>query len=491
MWKKYKILFSLIVLLTSLLEVKKCTLPGSASTPKDDYTNIEHRDLDQVKKSKKLVLLTENSSTSYFIYKGQPMGYEYEMMNAFAQSIGVELDVVVVRNVDNIFQMLDSCQGDVAADNLTVTSNRRKDVEFTSPLFNTRQVLVQRKPDNWPKLSPLQLETLLVKNPLQLSERQVYVRKGSSFYERLKDLSNEIGGKINVIETPGNETTEELMGDVAKGKIDFTIADENVARIIATYYDNIDISTPISFPQKIAWAVRRESPELLMAINEWMAKQKKKGYNDVVFGKYFIDKKSAQSRQNSEYFSLSGGKISPYDDLIKKYSAKIGWDWKLLAAQIFQESQFNPEAKSWSGAFGLMQLLPATAAHYNVDTTNMSPEASIAAGVAYLKEVDGYFAKFIPDKTTRIPFDLASYDVGAGHIIDARNLASKYGLDPNKWENNVAYFLLNESLPQYYNDPIVTFGYCRGQEPYQYVREIMNRYSMYSDQIAYQYTAKK
>ncbi|HXP50358.1 MAG TPA: transporter substrate-binding domain-containing protein, partial [Bacteroidia bacterium] len=139
MWKKYKILFSLIVLLTSLLEVKKCTLPGSASTPKDDYTNIEHRDLDQVKKSKKLVLLTENSSTSYFIYKGQPMGYEYEMMNAFAQSIGVELDVVVVRNVDNIFQMLDSCQGDVAADNLTVTSNRRKDVEFTSPLFNTRQ----------------------------------------------------------------------------------------------------------------------------------------------------------------------------------------------------------------------------------------------------------------------------------------------------------------------------------------------------------------
>src|ERR1700739_491098 len=119
--------------------------------------------------------------------------------------------------------MLDSCQGDVAADNLTVTSNRRKDVEFTSPLFNTRQVLVQRKPDNWPKLSPLQLETLLVKNPLQLSERQVYVRKGSSFYERLKDLSNEIGGKINVIETPGNETTEELMGDVAKGKIDFTI----------------------------------------------------------------------------------------------------------------------------------------------------------------------------------------------------------------------------------------------------------------------------
>lgn len=490
MWKKYKILFSLIFLFASLLEVKNCNLLNVKTTPQDSYSSIEHRDLDQIKKTKKLVLLTENSSTTYFIYKGQPMGYEYEMMNAFAASIGAELDVVVVRNVDNIFEMLDSCQGDIAADNLTITSNRMKDVEFTSPLFTTRQVLVQRKPDSWPKLNQLQLESLLVKNPLQLAEKQVYVRKGSSFYERLKDLSNEIGGKIELVETPGTETTEELIGDVAKGKIDYTIADENVARIIASYYDNIDISTPISFPQKIAWAVRRDSPELLSKLNEWLLKEKKKGFNDVVYGKYFIDKKSAWFRQNSEYFSLSGGKISPYDDLIKKYSVKIGWDWKLLAAQIYQESQFNPEAKSWSGAFGLMQIMPATAAKYNMDTTNTSPEASIAAGVSYLKEVDNYFAKFIPDKTARIPFDLASYDVGAGHIIDARNLASKYGLDPNKWENNVAYYLLNESLPQYYNDPIVTFGYCRGQEPYQYVREILNRYSMYCDQVAYQTIAK-
>ncbi|MGP8217744.1 MAG: transporter substrate-binding domain-containing protein [Bacteroidia bacterium] len=491
MRKNYKILFVLVLIVTSLVGLKNCNLPLWSGAAKEDYSNIEHRDLDQVKMSKKLVILTENSSTSYFIYKGQPMGYEYEMLNSFAQSIGVELDVVVVRNVDNIFRMLDSCEGDIAADNLTITSNRRKDAGFTNPLFTTRQVLVQRKPDNWPKLSAMQLEAMLVKNPLQLAEKQVYVRSGSSFYERLKDLSDEIGGKIEIIETPGTETTEELIGDVAKGKIDFTIADENVARIIASYYDNLDISTPISFPQKIAWAVRRDSPELLSAINEWIIKEKKKGFTDFVFGKYFMDKKSAWNRQNSEYFSLSGGKISPYDDLIKKYCIKIGWDWKLLAAQIYQESQFNPEAKSWSGAFGLMQLLPSTAAQYNIDTTNMSPEVSIAAGVAYLKEVDNYFAKLIPDKTTRIPFDLASYDVGAGHIIDARNLAIKYGLDPNKWEDNVAYFLLNESLPKYYNDPIVTFGYCRGQEPYQYVREILNRYSMYRDQPTYQYAVKR
>ena len=490
MWKSYKILFAIVLIFSSLLEVKKCAVPviNNATT---SSASIAHRDLDQIKKNRKLILLTENSSTSYFIYKGQPMGYEYEMLSSFAQSIGAELDVEVVKNVDNIFQMLDSCQGDIAADNLTITNNRRKDVEFTYPLFNTRQVLIQRKPDNWQKLSTGQLETLMVRNPLQLADRQVYVRIGSSFYDRLKDLSNEIGGKIEVIETPGTETTEELIGDVAKGKIDFTIADENVAHIVASYYDNLDINTAISFPQKIAWAARRNSPELINALNDWISKNKKKGYNDAVYGKYFMDKKSAQDRQSSQYFSLSGGKISPYDDLIKKYSGRIGWDWRLLAAQIYQESQFNPEARSWSGAFGLMQLLPSTAAHYNIDTTNMSPEASISAGVSYLREVDNYLAKFIPDKQTRIPFDLASYDVGAGHIIDARNLAIKYGLDPNKWEDNVAYFLLNESLPKYYNDPVVSFGYCRGQEPYQYVREIMNRYSMYVNQVTHEYAYKR
>jgi membrane-bound lytic murein transglycosylase F len=490
MWKRYKILFGLVFLVSSLIEVKKCVLPGLLSTKATADSNTEQRDLDGIKKSKKLIVLTENSSTSYFIYKGQPMGYEYEMLNSFAQSMGLELDVVVVKNLDNIFQMLDSCQGDIVADNITITNKRRKDVNFTEPLFTTRQVLVQRKPDNWNKLNPQQLENALVKSPLQLADRQVYVRKGSSFFERLKDLSDEIGGKIEVIETPGSQSTEELIGDVAKGKIDFTVADENIAHLVATYYDNIDISTPISFPQKIAWGVRRSSPELLSALNEWINTQQKKGYCDVVFAKYFMDKKSAWDRANSQYSSLSGGKISPYDDLIKKYSAKLGWDWRLLAAQIFQESQFNPDAKSWSGAFGLMQLLPATAAHYNIDTTNLSPEASIAGGVAYLREVDGYFAKSITDKKERILFDLASYNVGAGHIVDARNLAGKYGLDPNKWENNVAYFLLNESQPKYYNDPIVSFGYCRGQEPYQYVKEILNRYSMYCSAQGYELTVK-
>jgi membrane-bound lytic murein transglycosylase F len=482
MWKNYKILAALTFLVASLFEVKQCSIPYWLANKNGFDTMVVQRDLDQLKKNRKLTLLTENNSTSYFIYKGTPMGYEYEMVDSFAHSIGAELDVVVVRNINDIFRMLDSGVGDIAADNLTMTNSRRKDVSFAQSLFETRQVLIQRKPDDWQKMSKDQLEKALVRSALQLADKQVYVRKNSSFYERLKDLSNEIGGKIDIIEVPGTESTEELIGEVAKGKVDYTVADENIAKIVCGFYDNLDISTPISFPQKISWAVRNNSTELLSAINDWIHKEKKGRMMSFVYDKYFSDKQFASARKSSPYSSLGGGKISPYDDLIKKYAAKIDWDWRLIAAQIYQESQFDPHAQSWSGAYGLMQTLPSTS---GIDSADMTPEKSIAAGIEYIRITDGYWAKFVPDEKERIYFDLASYDVGVGHVIDAKNLAAKYGLDPAKWENNVAYFLLNESNPKYYNDPIVQFGYCRGQEAYQYVREIMNRYQMYCNQLCY------
>lgn len=475
-WKNYKILATFVFLAASLFEVKECYLPKWISGRGGSDTALVHRDLEQFRKKGKIVLLTENNSTAYFIYRGNPMGYEYETIDSFAHSIGVQLTVVVVRNIDNIFGMLDSGIGDIAADNLTVTNSRRRRVNFTTPLFTTRQVLVQRKPDNWQKLSQAQLDKILVRSTIQLADKKVYARTGSSFYERLQALSNEIGGKIEIIPAPPGESTEELIGDVATGKIDYTLADENCAAIVSRFYDNLDIMTPVSFPQKIAFAVRDNSPELLNALNEWIKKKRKDKFLQVVYDKYYNDKKFASLRQYVPYCSISGDKISPYDELAKKYCPRLGWDWKLLVSQIYQESQFDPHAQSWSGAYGLMQTLPTTS---NIDSADMTPEKSIAAGVQYLKTIDDYWVKSVHDQKERIAFDLASYDVGIGHVIDAKNLAAKYGLDPAKWENNVAYFLLNESKPKYYNDPIAQYGYCRGQEAYLYVREILNRYEMY------------
>jgi membrane-bound lytic murein transglycosylase F len=188
----------------------------------------------------------------------------------------------------------------------------------------------------------------------------------------------------------------------------------------------------------------------------------------------------------SDYFSLTSGRISQYDELIKKYSGLIGWDWRLLASVIYQESGFDPTAQSWAGAYGLMQLMPNTARRFGVDR-NSPPDQHIRAGVEFIKWLDDRFREKIPDQQERIKFILASYNIGYGHIEDAMNLAEKYGKDPHVWDNSVDEFLMMKSNQKYYMDPVVKYGYCRGIETYNFVSEVLERYADYknilSDQI--------
>jgi len=448
------------------------------------YTPVRF-DLEQIRKRGKIIAVIDNSSTSYFVYKGEPMGYEFDMLSLFAKSEKLELEIIIAKDLNKVFEMLNKGEADIAAANLTVTKERTKIVSFTEPLIFTTQVLVQRKPENWKAISYEQLEKQLIRNTVDLQEKFVCVRKGSSFYERLKNLSDEIGGKINIVEAPGNYDTEQLIGMVASGKIDFTVADENVALINQTYYSNIDIKTAISFPQRIAWAVRKNSDSLTFVINQWLNKVKKTGEYSYFYNKYFRNPKAAEERMESEYFSKTGGKISEYDELIRKHSLRIGWDWRLLAALIYEESHFNPEAKSWAGAYGLMQIIPSSSAMYGIDSIAATPAQSVKTGVDILIRIDNYWKKHITSKEERTKFNLASYNVGLGHVIDARNLAIKYSLDPKVWEDNVEYFLEQKANPKYYTDPVVKFGYCRGYEPSSYVKKILNRYEHYKNAIKY------
>jgi membrane-bound lytic murein transglycosylase F len=180
----------------------------------------------------------------------------------------------------------------------------------------------------------------------------------------------------------------------------------------------------------------------------------------------------------SDLFTLSSGKISEYDAYLKEYSERIGWDWRLLASLVYQESRFNPRARSWAGAFGLMQLMPSTASRFNV-TSSSSVEQQISAGTEFIGWLDDRFKESITDPEERIKFILASYNVGPGHIFDAMTLAEKNGRDPTVWEGNVDEFLLKKSDPVYYRDPDVRYGYARGIETYNYVREILDRYDHY------------
>ncbi|MDQ3047102.1 MAG: transporter substrate-binding domain-containing protein, partial [Bacteroidota bacterium] len=204
-----------------------------------DLEPIPAFDLTEIKQRGKLIALTDNSSTSFYIYKGDSMGYEYDQLRAFANEIGVELQMVVAKNMDSIFNQLNNGEVDIVAANLTVTQERMEIVDFTDPLMLIPQVLIQRKPEGWEKMTKDELQASLIRNTTDLSGKSIVVRKGSSFYSRLKNLEEEIGEPIHVIEAPGDIETEELIAKVAKGEIDFTIADENVALSNQTYYSNI------------------------------------------------------------------------------------------------------------------------------------------------------------------------------------------------------------------------------------------------------------
>ena len=436
--------------------------------------------IEEIKKRGKLIIITDFNSVDYFIYKGQPMGFNYELAKAFANHLGVSLEVQTNYNLKNTFRTLQEGTCDILAMGLTVTKDRTEFLQFTKPIMQTRQVLVQRKPKGWEKMTKTELDKHLIRSTLDLANKNIIVEAHTSYCERLKSLSQEIGDTIKYVGT-SEFLAEDLIQQVADGRIDYTICDEHIAMVSQTYYPNIDIGTPISFEQNLAWAISKGDTVFLNQLNNWLTEYKKSNKFAFLFAKYFKNPRTKRIAE-SKFSSFGGGKLSPYDKEIKKESALIGWDWRLLASLIYTESRFNPNVKSWAGAFGLMQLMPVTAQRFGV-SVNSPPDKQIAAGVKFLKWLDNYYKKDIPDSTERIKFVLAAYNVGPGHVDDARALAKKYGKNPNVWTGSVDYFILQKSKPEFYKDEVVKYGYCRGVEPYNYVSEIFNRYDNYKNLI--------
>jgi len=437
--------------------------------------------LELIQQSGKLTALIDYNSTNYFIYRGQPMGYQFELLKAFTEHLGVKLEIVTNNNLEESFRKLQDGEVDVIATGLTITNERNQFIDFTDPLDQTVQVLVQRKPENWRKLETNdEIESRLIRNPLQLAGKTIVIQKTSSFKERLENLSNEIGQTINIIEDENREV-EQLITAVALGEIDYTISDEHIALVNQNFHPDIDVSTAVSFPQNIAWGIRLRDDDFKRELNNWLNEFKNTYTARLLYNKYFKNPRTVNYAR-SEFHTIGGGKISKYDEIIKDISAKYGMDWKLLSSIVYQESGFKTQVESWRGASGLMQLMPETAEIFGIDSLS-TPSEQIEAGVKYMHWLDTQFKDVVSDSLERKKFVLAAYNVGLGHIWDARRLAEKYDRDPNVWTNNVDTFLLQKSNPVYYRDSVVRYGYCRGSEPYNFVVEILDRYNHYSNLI--------
>lgn len=411
------------------------------------------------------------SALSYFIYKGEPMGYDYDLVEQFGRDKGVAIDIVVAHSLPSLLAMLDSGTIDLAAYEIPVTAEYRGKVIPAGPENITTQVLVQ----------PVASDSSAIHDVTELIGREVYVEKGSKYEYRLKNLNEELGGGIK-IHTVDQDTliTEDMLEMVSKGGIPLTIVDSDIAKINKTYYNALDITMEVGYPQRSSWGVSPKTPWLADTMNEWIKTAEYQRENDMLFKRYFELSKSVPGGD----FKITNGQISRYDNLFKKYADEIGWDWRLLASQGFAESRFNPNAVSWAGARGVMQIMPRTANAYGLSRKNMSnPEASIRTATKIIKDLDKSLKKRVPDETERQKFVLAAYNSGLAHVLDAIALAKKYGKDPTVWFGNVSETMLWKANPKYYNDPVVKYGYSRGGETSSYVRKIMNYYEQSRRQI--------
>ena len=427
-----------------------------------------------------LTLLMDNSLTSYFIYQGRAMGFEYEMLALFAKENDLKLQIKIIGQVENILDSLIAGKGDLVAANLTISKERLNHVAFTESLFRTKQVLVQRLPDNIRKLTKDEIENSLIRDRLDLKDKKITIRKNSSYELMLNNLVSETGLELSIAYSDPDVVTDQLIEMVSTKEIDYTICDLNKAEIFNAYYDNIDIKTPMSLSQPIAWAVNKQSTELLAQLNAWIIKRSGSLEFNMITNRYFELTKRKEKLITKEFDFVKEGKISDYDDLIKKYAVGLNWDWRLLAAQIYKESKFDPKTKSWRGARGLMQLMPNTAKSHGVQPDELNnPERNLIAGTKHIAMLEKHWKTELSDSLEVTKFTLGSYNVGQGHVEDAIRLAIKYDYDPKKWDDNVAQMLLNKSIPKYYKDPVVKYGYCRGREPVNYVKSILDSYELY------------
>ncbi len=422
---------------------------------KDDLPGIKNRQV--------LRVLTRNNAATYFVWRGQFLGFEYELMKRFADSQGLHLEMIVPSRWSDLIPTLTGGGGDLIAASMTVTEERKSQgIAFSKPYNLVTEELVGRAD-----------EARFV-GPEDLAGRSVVLRRSSAYWATMQALRDK-GIEFELVAAPDNMETEEIIARVASGEYDLTVSDSHILSVELKWRSDIKSVLTLNGPVAHGWAVRAENEKLLAALNEFLDKEYKSRFYNLVYSKYFENSNRIRDHVAAHQEHSEKGNISPYDAQVQKYAEAYGFDWALIVAQMYQESRFDPMAQSWAGARGLMQILPTTGELFGVEDLH-AVDTSIETGVRYLAWLH---ERFEPELSVqdRMWFTLAAYNAGLGHVRDARRLARKMGWNPDRWFDNVERAMLLLSRRSFYQ--LATHGYARGQETVDYVRQIRDRYNAY------------
>lgn len=437
-WKKRVLLF-----------LTFCLLIGISCGRKDT--------LHKIKESGVITVITRNNAHCYYIYREKAMGFEFDLAKAFSEHLGVELKVITP-TWDGLFDALNKEEGDFIAASMTITPSRQAQADFSHEYLSVQQKAL------------VYSGNYKIRSIEDLAGKTVHVRRGTSYEERLHELvENGLNVKVRLYEdTP----TEEFISMVADREIEVTIADSNIALLNRRYYPDIKIAFPIEEPESLGWAVKKGELRFLGEINRFLNKIKKNGLLDRIYNKYYANVEIFDYIDLKKYHERLETRLPTYKDLIRKTARKHGFDWRLIAAIIYQESHFDPNAKSFTGVEGIMQLTQDTAEEMGI-RDRLDPKQSITGGVKYLRKLYKRYAEAKdPD---RLLITLASYNVGHRHILDAQKIAREMNLNPQSW-SSLEQVLPLLRYPKYYKK--TRHGYARGTEPVRYVHRILTYYDI-------------
>lgn len=420
--------------------------------------------LEKIKQAGELHVLTRNSATTYYEGSQGPAGLEYDLMQGFADYLGVKLDITVRDTPEEILSQVENGTFDFAAAGLTVTEERQSRIRFTKPYqYITQQAVYNREAFD---KRPRKFEDLIGK--------RIDVMANSSHAEQLQQLKTKYP-ELSWTESTDTDSSE-LLDMVAKKIADVTIVDSNEATLYRRYHPELRIAMNISKKQPLAWAFAKLADDsLFKEAQNYITHMKKSGELAHLIKRHYNHASKYQYTSTNTYLKKVRSRLPRYQAFFEKAAMANKLDWRLVAAVAYQESLWNPHAISFTGVRGIMMLTQRTARQLGIEDRT-DPEQSIEGGVRYLRKmIDKVDAEFGLKEPERTWFALAAYNVGFGHLTDARMLTKLRGKNPDKWTD------VKETLPllrQRKWHRKTRFGYARGNEPVKYVESIRSYYDI-------------
>ncbi|MEX0684527.1 MAG: transporter substrate-binding domain-containing protein [Balneolales bacterium] len=427
-------------------------------------------DFDEIKKRGSIRIITSYNIGSFFLQGGHNRGFEYELFAGFARKHNLNTEIVLLKPGDNPIEALNKGDGDIIADNFIKTSSRSEEVYFSEPykLINQHIVFSDKRSD--------------ITSIDDLKNITITVRRNSAQHETLLALKDTIDN-FNIKLVPNTIDEEGMILKVANGDYQATITDNHHYEASKFYISGLKLGPLVTSGSQVGWGVRKNATDLQKEVDKYIYgnfkhdpidnKQWQSVFLTILENRYYNNETQIENYRRDIHEMMYYGQLSPYDDLIRPAADGGEVDWKLAVAVMAQESAFQPNAVSFAGAVGLMQIVPKFSLIKD-RAELMEPQINIMEGMRYLNKHFSHYSYLDPEN--QLALTLAAYNAGMGHVADARRLAIDSNKNPNDWDD-VAEALLRLMDKRYYRN--ARYGYCRGTETVDYVHKVMARFNTY------------